>query len=93
MKKPAPDFIKEVLFSNAEDLGEAGIDTKTGHGRLTTDFIDTGRIVPDTPEDTPAWRYSDPEMVGSLSGCRGILAGLAVGALIWIVLYILIMWK
>jgi len=87
MKKPNPAQIKEVLFFNAEDLGEAGIDTKTGHGRLTTDFIDTGRIIPDRVTDKTSFEDRNG------APCLGILAGLAVGALIWIVLIILIMWK
>lgn len=86
MKKPSPDLIKEVLFSNAEDLGEAGIDTQTGHGRLTTDFIDTGRIIPDrvTTDKTSAENRNG-------TPCLGIMTGLAVGAMIWVVLIILIM--
>lgn len=85
MKKPSPDQIKDILFSNAEDLGDAGIDNQTGHGRLTTDFIDCGRIMSDAAPSAPPSRVDN-----DMDGCRGIMAGLAVGALIWIVLLMLI---
>jgi len=81
MKKPNPDQIKDILFSSAEDLKAKGIDVETGHGRLTTDFIDMGRVI----DDTDPGEYKD-----DLSGCRGALAGLAIGALIWVLLIALI---
>ena len=79
MKKPSPDTVKEILYANAEDLGDVGIDIKTGHGRLTTDFLDVGKII----DDDGNYPYKEPEFLSDLSGCRTGLAIIVIGALIF----------
>jgi hypothetical protein len=86
MKIPSVERIKDVLYSNAEDLGNPGHDHNHGHGRLTTDFLDVGRIV-----DKPIYvETKEPiEVVPALDGCKGIALGMAVGAAIFIILILI----
>lgn len=79
--KISPEKVKEVLFASTEDLGEAGIDLKTGRGRVTTDFIDVGRIV-----DDDTYQY---QRKSDLTGCEGIATGVIVALMIWILIIIL----
>lgn len=79
MKKPTPEKVKEILYSNAEDLHEIGFDINTGHGRVTTDFIEVGKIVND---------QNDKEY-GNAS-CLGVVSGVVVGLFIWAILLIML---
>lgn len=80
MKKPDPSKVKTILYAACEDMGESGVDIKTGHGRVTTDFIDLGRISKDYD---PAIDYQDNDTPSKIF--MYILLGMILVFLIFVI--------